>query len=294
MQNTDSSYVTVTFLNTDGRGAESCVTCKKGNLIPFDEIMTVPPDEEHSFQCWTEDPQGRFPCDPTNSIAEKDVTVYGHWVDGTAPYAASVGQIEERDGGIYHLPKGKTIFYGASNFTRWTTLEQDMAPEIDALNHGIGGATDRALLCHLTRLVLRYEPNTVVIQCSNNDVSKYSDGECMQTKEELYDRIHEALPGTKIIFVSHMPLPSKTKFWKDSQRLQQLNVRMREFCEKRENCEYLEAFDAILKIADAYLSGDTDAYFTDGSHFNAAGQAEFLALLKPEILRISEHKIRTK
>ena len=125
-----------------------------------------------------------------------------------------------------------------------------------------------------------------MIQCSNNDVHKYTDAQCKQTKEELYDRIRETLPNTVIIFVSHMPLPSRTQYWKTSTRLQDLNVWVKEFCEAREKCEYLDVFDNILEIANVYLAGNQSAYFNDSSHFNSAGQAKFCAALKPEIIRI--------
>ena len=83
-----------------------------------------------------------------------------------------------------------------------------------------------------------------------------------------------------------MPLPNRTEYWKTSNRLQDLNVWVKSFCESHNNCEYLDVFDAILEIANVYLSGNPSAYFDATNHFNAAGQAKFCAALKPEILRI--------
>jgi len=257
-----------------------------GKTIYKSDIPKTANEGNNVFNCWTSDERGLIPCDPKGYTVTGDVTFYGYWFDNTASYATSATEIENRDGGVYNLPKGKVIFYGASNFTRWTSLEKDMASELDALNHGIGGATDASLLEHLDRLVLRYEPKAVVIQCSNNDVHKYTDAQCKQTKQELYDRIREALPNTVIIFVSHMPLPSRTQYWKTSTRLQDLNVWVKDFCDAREKCEYLDVFDNILEIANVYLSGDQSAYFNDSSHFNAAGQAKFCAALKPNIIEI--------
>lgn len=257
-----------------------------GKSIYNSDIPKTDNEGNMVFNCWTGDARGLNPCNPKGYVVTGDVTFYGYWFDNTASYATSATDIENRDGGVYNLPQGNVIFYGASNFTRWTSLESDMAPELKALNHGIGGAVDSALLEHLTRLVLRYAPRAVVIQCSNNDVHKYSDQKCKQTKQLLYDRIHKALPDTVVIFISHMPLPSRTQYWKDTTRLQDLNVWVKEFCDTHENCEYIDVFDNILEIANVYLSGNTGAYFNDASHFNAAGQAKFCAAMKPEIIKI--------
>ena len=276
----------VTFVLNNKKGDRISYEYSVGKSIYRSDIPKTPNEGDNVFNCWTSDERGLVPCDPQGYTVTGDVTFYGYWFDNTASYASSATDIEIRDGGVYDLPKGKVIFYGASNFTRWTTLEKDMAPELDALNHGIGGATDASLLEHLDRLVLRYEPKAVVIQCSNNDVHKYTDEQCKQTKEELYSRIREALPDTVIIFVSHMPLPSRTQYWQTSTRLQDLNAWVKEFCDAREKCEYLDVFDDILEIANVYLSGDTGAYFNDSSHFNAAGQKKFCEAMKPGIIKI--------
>lgn len=282
----NGATATVTFILNNKKSDKVSYEYSVGKTIYKSDIPKTANEGNNVFNCWTSDERGLIPCDPQGFTVTGDVTFYGYWFDNTASYATSATEIENRDGGIYNLPKGKVIFYGASNFTRWTTLEKDMAPELDALNHGIGGATDASLLEHLDRLVLRYEPRAVVIQCSNNDVHKYTDAQCQQTKEGLYDRIRKALPNTVIIFVSHMPLPSRTQYWKTSTRLQDLNVWVKDFCEAREKCEYLDVFDNILEIANVYLSGNQSAYFNDSSHFNAAGQAKFCEALKPEIIRI--------
>lgn len=253
----------------------------------FDSDIPKPASSGGSiFNAWTSDSAGNDPCDPSGYTVNGDVTFYARWISVSTEYATDASVIENRDGGVYTLPEGKVIFYGASNFTRWTTLEKDMKEDIDALNHGIGGAVDSNLIANLQRLVIQYKPAAVVIQCSNNDVHKFTDEQCKKTKETLYDGIHKALPDAVIIFVSHMPLPSRTAYWLVTTRLQQLNVWMKEFCETHDNCEYIDVWDAILGMATAYLGGNQSKYFNDGSHFNAAGQAVFCSALKPAVTAI--------
>lgn len=273
----------VTFvMNQQGAGEDITVQCRVGQAIAAEDIPQLRSAGSYVFNCWTSDERGLVPCDPAAYTVEGDMTFYASWENREYAYAEDVTAIEKQDGGVYDLPQGGVIFYGASNFTRWKTLESDMQP-MAALNHGIGGATDADLLNHLDRLVLRYRPEVVVIQCSNNDVAKYSDAQCKETKEELYRRIHQALPDTTVVFVSHMPLPARTAFWKTSARLQDLNAWVKEFCDTHEKCEYLDVWEDIQVIADAYLAGDK-TYFADRSHFSAAGQEKFCAALKPAIL----------
>jgi len=281
---------TVKFvMNLEGAGEDVSYTYKIGETISSSDIPKMKSVKTNAFNCWTSDERGLVPCNPENYVVTQDITFYASWYSRSNAYASDTTLIELRDGGVYSLPQGGVIFYGASNFTRWKTLQDDMKP-MDALNHGIGGATDPDLLNHLDRLVLRYNPSVVVIQCSNNDVVKFGDAQCKRTKEELYNRIHEALPNTTVVFVCHMPLPSRTAFWKTSTRLQDLNVWVKEFCDTHDNCEYLDVWDNILEIANVYLSGKTSMYFADSSHFNSAGQAKFCEALKPRILEILSNK----
>ena len=50
-------------------------------------------------------------------------------------------------------PKASLVFYGSSNFKRWTSLETELA-EYNALNHGFGGSNDNDLITYSEKLVL--------------------------------------------------------------------------------------------------------------------------------------------
>jgi hypothetical protein len=47
--------------------------------------------------------------------------------------------------------KGGIVFYGASNFARWTEINTDLAP-YHVINHGFGGSTDKRLVKHADTL----------------------------------------------------------------------------------------------------------------------------------------------
>ncbi len=48
--------------------------------------------------------------------------------------------------------RGEIVFYGASNFARWTEMETDLAP-YPVQNHGFGGSADKDLMFYADRLL---------------------------------------------------------------------------------------------------------------------------------------------
>ena len=70
---------------------------------------------------------------------------------------------------FHRPPETPLVFYGSSNFKKWTSLESDFS-EYNALNHGFGGSNDRDLLTYAEKLVLSLSPKTLVLNTSSNDV----------------------------------------------------------------------------------------------------------------------------
>ena len=286
--NDKKDKVTVTFvLNQEKLGKDVRQVFAVGESIKKEDVPSTPKVGNYYFNCWTSDEAGLLPCNPIGYKVDKDITFYANWYDNTISYTSDVTMLEANYGGVYRLPQDKVIFYGSSNFSSWVSLEREMAPELDVLNHGLGDTTDFILTQHIKRMVLRYSPKAVVIQCSHIEASRFIDDQITSEKAELYDQIHNALPDTKIIFVSYIPLPTSAVYWRTSTRLQELNQWMKEFCEERENCEFIDVFDDVKKMSDAYYKGER-ASFLDASHFSHEGYKQFAAVLKPAVLNLLE------
>ena len=241
---------------------------------------------EFAFECWSLDIRGIIPIDPLSVNATSNKEFYAIIYKTEKRFYSEEAVTICKNEDLYNLPKFKTIFYGASNFTRWKTLVQDMKNgfyPIDALNHGIGGATDIALIENLDRLILRYAPNQVIIQCSNNDVSRFTESELIEHKAILYDKIKKDLPKTKIGFVCYMPLPGQIKNWHESDKLQRLNKQMIEFCNEREDCFFSDVFRDIEAISKCHLLNIEPDCFGDFSHISDDGRKVFCNALKREI-----------
>lgn len=113
--------------------------------------------------------------------------------------------------------KGEIIFYGASNFARWTTMESDMK-EYKVQNHAFGGSKDVELVYYADRLLFPYEPKIVFFQTGSNDYVDLSgtDAEkvekCMEYKKQMFAAFHEQMPDAKFVIMSGLLLPGRAEY----------------------------------------------------------------------------------
>ena len=141
---------------------------------------------------------------------------------------------EEHQGGI--------VFYGASNFRLWDTMEEDMAsygyPEV--VNNGFGGCSDEDLIRYAPQLLFPYEPEVVFIQTGSNDyaLSGLDAEEVKKNKVEMYSYFAENLPDTTFIVMSGLPLPGRTEYWDN---IQTVNAVIEEYCAETERFYYVDS-----------------------------------------------------
>lgn len=280
---------TVRFVTgLSGKSAEYVYTYSVGKTIFDCDVPKLKSNGSMAFDCWCSDDTFLVPKDPKGHTVTEDVTFYASWYDSTVNYGADAAALIDKDGGVYHLPRGKVIFYGASNFTRFTTLPSVMAPELDALNHGFGGSSDPSMLGHLFRLVIRYQPSMVVIQCSNNGVNaSVNIADNLAQKKRYEQEIHKYLPDCKVVFVSFMPLPGKPELWQTSDVLKNLNAAVKAYCGERENTYFLDVFDAIYEMSLPTVLGETTLYFDETGHYSAKGKEIFGNAMKPALIAIA-------
>ncbi len=206
------------------------------------------------------------------------IIVYGGWLGPLKPIVVS--QVDNR---YNERPKGEIVFYGASNFRLWTTMEEDMAP-YKVQNHGLGGATDSELMKYADILLYPYEPSVVFIQTGSNDnAAGLSVDEIIENKDKMYTEFHKRLPNTTFIVMSGLPLPGRAEYWDD---INNLNRRLKEYCENHENMEFIDATGVML---DADGNMRPDYFIEDQIHLNEKGHEAWTELMleKLEELDIS-------
>lgn len=107
--------------------------------------------------------------------------------------------------------KGSILFAGSSSIVKWTTLAADFPGRV-ILNRGFGGSELSDLLHYADRIVLPYAPARIVIYSGENDLQQGQTPAAVHaTFRALCEKVHAALPGTRIGFIALKPSPSRTK-----------------------------------------------------------------------------------
>ena len=165
--------------------------------------------------------------------------------------------IENDDGNMWHSAiaeivknydpearSGETIFYGASNFAQWYTMEKDLAP-YSVQNHAFGGSCDKDLVYWAESMLYTYNPSYVFFQTGSNDYiasTAETDAlkveEAMTYKKEMFAAFHEKLPEAKFIVMSGILLPGRSEY---VDMTLEINDQRKAFCEETDYMIYIDA-----------------------------------------------------
>ena len=137
-----------------------------------------------------------------------------------------------------------TIFYGASNFYRWKTMEEDLAP-YSVQNHAFGGSTDKDLDVWAEYMLYLYEPVIVFFQTGSNDyveseaeTDELKIKEAMDFKKEMFAKFHENLPDATFVIMSGILLPGRPEY---VDMTLEINDQLKELCDETDYLEFVDA-----------------------------------------------------
>jgi len=174
-------------------------------------------------------------------------------------------------------PTGEVVFYGASNFTFWKTMEQDLAPFV-IQNHGFGGSTDDLLRRCAPQLLFPYKPSVAVFQTGSNDLAfgKTLD-ELLVDKFAMFDEFHAALPTTRFIIMSGIPVPGRPEL-RDA--IKTINAAIASYAAKHDHVTFADATDVLTTA-----NGDfrPELFRKDGIHLLDSGRAEWSRVIIPAL-----------
>lgn len=165
--------------------------------------------------------------------------------------------------------KGQIVFYGPSNFTRWST-KYGMTPLREVLvgksgkpcclNRGFGSTCSEHHLYYYTRMVKALEPKVLVYLpgLENGLVFGY-------TPEELWSMAQRVMLYAKADFPELRIYLCGLNLWRTkSEAAQKTDAWMRQFAEETPDCTYLD-------ISNYTPMQRTDIYVADNVHYNQDG-----------------------
>jgi lysophospholipase L1-like esterase len=199
------------------------------------------------------------------------------WHSGVGPFDSFyVSRLVERNTGE---PEGGIVFYGASNFTRWTEVNSDLAP-YHIINNGFGGSDDKRLVKYADRLLFPYDPGIVFFQTGSNDYLNLSGTDeekvriCMDYKIKMFEDFHKKMPGAKFVVMSGLLLPGRSEF---TGLTIAINEELKRYCDSVSYMYFIDANDMTYDGAEF----DASLFVKDGIHLNREGQKAWASRMLP-------------
>jgi lysophospholipase L1-like esterase len=192
------------------------------------------------------------------------------------PFEDDIRAFEAADAKQPPAPGG-IVFVGSSSFTLWETMEQDLAP-FPVVRRGFGGSQLSDSVRHCERIVLPYRPRAVVLYAGDNDLAEGKSPEQVAADFDAFvNKVHGALPDTKIAFLSIKPSPSRRHLFPEQRRANAL-VAARVAGDPR-----LSYIDIVPALLDERGEPRAELFGDDMLHLNRRGYLVWAEILRPRL-----------
>jgi len=178
-------------------------------------------------------------------------------------------------------PEGAVLFAGSSSIRGWNSVQQDF-PFVQVIQRGFGGSEMEDLLFYTDRIVIPYKPTVIIVYEGDNDIANgKSPEQVLKAFKQFVEQVHDALPDTKIGFISIKPSIAR---WDLVDEMAAANQMIRKFTMWKPNLEYIDIFSPMLG-----LDGKPrrELLIEDGLHMTPAGYALWTDIVTP-YLQFSE------
>jgi len=173
-------------------------------------------------------------------------------------------------------PQNAILFAGSSIFHFWTTLLDDMAP-LPVINQAFAGARMSSVFNAMDKLILPYNPKTIVYYCGSNDINDGSGASDIAAGfEKFVSAVRNKPSETLIYFVSINKAPQKMDKW---DLIDEANAKIEAWCEKTDGLFFVDINPSF------FVNGQvrTELFLEDGLHFMPEAYTEFTKIIKPVI-----------
>jgi len=183
------------------------------------------------------------------------------------PWRDSIAAFVAADRAQPPLPGG-VLFVGSSSIRLWDTLET----EFDALpvvtRRGFGGSRMADCTRHLKQLVAPHKPRLVLVYAGDNDLAEgRSPAQVLESFIAFVDGVREALPATRIAFISIKPSPLRAALMPQAEAT---NALIRAYTQATPNTDYIDIYSAMLGPEGRPRA---ELFRDDALHLNTQGYA---------------------
>lgn len=178
-------------------------------------------------------------------------------------------------------PANAILFVGSSSFRKWTDV-QSYFPGFTIINRGFGGSVLPDVISYAKDIIIPYQPKQVLIYCGDNDLAS-SDSITPQIVaarfKQLFYVIRNALPKTRVSFVSIKPSPSRERLMP---KMKQANSLIKSFLAKEKNTSYIDVYNPMLLPNG---KPKPDLFLEDNLHMNEKGYAIWQKAIQPFLIK---------
>ena len=197
-------------------------------------------------------------------------------------FEKDVKRFEEADAKA-RPPEGAIVCTGSSSMKGWHgTIKEDLAP-LTVIPRGFGGSNMNDLLHFADRLVIAYKPRAVVVYEGDNDIkSGIAPEKIAVTFKAFVEKVHAALPGTRIYVLSIKPSPSRWALWKN---MRAANALIKAQCEADRLLTYIDVSAGML---DESGQPRNDIFQSDKLHMVRKGYEIWRDAVRPVLVAAEE------
>jgi lysophospholipase L1-like esterase len=173
-------------------------------------------------------------------------------------------------------PTGGVLFVGSSSIVGWDVKKH--FPDLPAINRGFGGSQIADSVHFADRIVLPYEPKTIVLYAGDNDIAAgKGPSQVLADYQQFVARVHKRLPQTRIVFVAIKPSLAR---WKLVDEMRRANALIRAVAEKDPRLRFVDV-DGPMIGPDG--KPREELFRPDGLHLNAKGFELWSRLVLPHL-----------
>lgn len=173
-------------------------------------------------------------------------------------------------------PKGGVLFLGSSSIRLWNV--QKFFPDLPVINRGFGGSQIVDSVTYTERIVIPYRPKAIVFYAGDNDTAAgKSPAQIAADFKALVEKVHQALPETRIVAIAIKPSISR---WKFIDTVRQANALIRAEAEKAPHTVFIDVEKPMLGPDG---KPRPELFQRDGLHLNDEGYKLWTSLVRPQL-----------
>ncbi len=213
-------------------------------------------------------------------LAAFSLQLHAQTLPDPSRFESAISQFETQDR-ANPPPKGAIVLTGSSSIARWNEQSHAALAPLTVIPRGFGGSIMNDVLHYLDRVALAYEPRAILIYEGDNDTDSRNAlpvGMILGHLNQIVNRVHDALPETRVYVMSVKPSILRRGVWPNAQKV---NAGYQTIADNDPLVYYVDAATPFLDT-----EGDVmmDIFVADGLHLNDLGNSIWGSVIKAALM----------